>query len=203
VLDGILAWLTGLPPAALYVALALIAAFENIFPPLPADTIVAFGAFLAARGDASLTATVLATWGGNVAGALIMYAIGRRLSGDALRRRLAALGDGGAIERFTTLYERYGAFSVFVSRFLPGVRAIVPPVAGALRIRAGRTAFAIAAASAIWYGGVAVVAYRVGANWEELQRALGSMGRWAALTALALTLATVAGVMLWRRRRRA
>jgi membrane protein DedA with SNARE-associated domain len=47
--EGVLSWLGGLPPAALYVILALVAATENFVPPIPADVIVAFGSFLAAR----------------------------------------------------------------------------------------------------------------------------------------------------------
>ena len=45
-LQSILAWLGGLPSVVLYLALALFAAVENIFPPLPTDTVVAFGTWL-------------------------------------------------------------------------------------------------------------------------------------------------------------
>ena len=39
-MSGILDWLESLPVAALYGCLAIIAAIENIFPPVPADTVV-------------------------------------------------------------------------------------------------------------------------------------------------------------------
>ena len=52
-LHSILDWFSGLPPAALYLALAFAAGIENVFPPLPSDTVVAFGSFIAARGQAS------------------------------------------------------------------------------------------------------------------------------------------------------
>ena len=42
-MGGLVDWLTGLPIGALYVAIAAIAAVENFFPPIPADTIVALG----------------------------------------------------------------------------------------------------------------------------------------------------------------
>ena len=45
-----LAWLAGLPPAAVYVVLALLAVVENVVPPVPADAAVALGAFLSHRG---------------------------------------------------------------------------------------------------------------------------------------------------------
>jgi membrane protein DedA with SNARE-associated domain len=67
--EGVQAWLTSLPPAVLYLVLALVAAVENIFPPIPADTVVAFGAFLAARGHATHVGAIASKLCGNVAGA--------------------------------------------------------------------------------------------------------------------------------------
>ncbi|NUQ20388.1 MAG: DedA family protein, partial [Gemmatimonadaceae bacterium] len=49
-MESVFESLTALRPAVLYLVLALVAAVENICPPIPADTVVAFGAFLAARG---------------------------------------------------------------------------------------------------------------------------------------------------------
>jgi len=71
-MERVFAWVTSLPPLALYGAMALTAGLENIFPPLPSDTIVAFGAFLAARGRAILLGVFLAIWAGNVSGAMLV-----------------------------------------------------------------------------------------------------------------------------------
>jgi membrane protein DedA with SNARE-associated domain len=49
-LESWINWLAGLPPVAIYSVIALMAAIENIFPPFPADTAIALGAFLAHRG---------------------------------------------------------------------------------------------------------------------------------------------------------
>lgn len=202
-LDGILAWLTSLPPWLLYLALATVAAVENVFPPFPADTIVAFGAFLAARGEASLLGSFLATWLGNVAGAMLMYAGGRRFGPAGLRERLHARGahSDGTASRIAGLYARYGVPALFVSRFLPGARALVPPVAGALHVPLLTTTLAIALASALWYGAIAVLAYRVGARWEDLAERIASMNRTLGIGAAVLVAAVVA-VVVWKRRRR-
>ena len=42
--------LESLPPGPLYALIAVFAALENIFPPVPADAVVALGAFLEGRG---------------------------------------------------------------------------------------------------------------------------------------------------------
>ncbi len=200
-LQSVFDWLVALPASLLYLALAGISAAENFFPPLPADTIVAFGAFLAARGAASLVGAFLATWTGNVAGALLMYYLGRRFGPARLRGRFQGLGDRGTASRIAKLYTRYGVPALFVSRFIPGARALVPPVAGALRVPALPAALAIALASAIWYGTIAVLAYNVGARWDQLMERISDFGRWSALGA-ALIVVVVAAVV-WARRKRA
>ena len=199
-MQDLLAWLSGLPPAALYAALAIVAAAENIFPPLPADTVVAFGAFLAARGDATLLGAFLATWIGNVGGAVLVYAAGRRYGTQYAHTWLARFGGGSRESRLESMYARRGIVALFLSRFIPGLRALVPPFAGALRVPAIRATLAIAIASGIWYGIVTLIAYRVGSNWEALQSRLRDAGLTAALVAGAIATIVIGWFLIKRRR---
>ena len=198
-MQGVLDWLTALPPAVLYLVLAVVSAIENVFPPIPADTVVAFGAFLAARGHATLAGAFLATLGGNLAGAMGMYAAGRRFGAYRLAQRLSA---GGSSKRLQDFYGRYGAVALFVSRFLPGVRALVPPFAGALRLPAWRVFLILGTASGIWYGAITIIAYRVGADWPTLQ---AKMREWQHVLVIGAAIVAIIGVGVWlvRRRRKA
>jgi membrane protein DedA with SNARE-associated domain len=195
--DGVQEWLTALPSAVLYLVLAIVAAVENVFPPIPADTVVGFGAFLAARGHATLIGAFSATLGGNVAGAMGMYAAGRRYGAERLERRLAA---GSASSRLGDLYARYGLAALFVSRFLPGVRAVVPPFAGALRIPPWRVLLILGSASAIWYGAITVIAYRVGADWPTLQAKMRGWQHGLVIAAAIVAVVAVAAWLVARRR---
>ena len=199
-MQGVLDWLAGLPPAALYAALAVVSAAENIFPPLPADTVVAFGAFLAARGQATLTGAFLATWFGNVAGALLVYMLGRRYGAQYAHRWMSRFGGVANEARLQSMYARRGILALFLSRFIPGLRALVPPFAGALRVPPVRATLAIAIASAIWYGIVTVIAYRVGSDWATLQARLRGAGATAALIAGAMAIVAIAWYLIRRRR---
>ena len=199
-MQDVLDWLSGLPPAALYAALAVVAAVENVFPPLPADTVVAFGAFLAARGQATLLGAFLATWIGNVGGALLVYSLARRYGTQYAHRWISRFGAGASESRLTAMYARRGILALFLSRFIPGLRALVPPFAGALRVPPVPATLAIALASAIWYGIVTVIAYRVGSDWDALQTRLRGAGVTAAL--IAGTVAIVATVVYLIRHRR-
>lgn len=193
-------WLSGLPPGALYAALAVVSAAENVFPPLPADTVVAFGAFLAARGQATLLGAFLATWFGNVAGALLVYMLGRRYGTAYAHRWMSRFGGGASETRLQAMYARRGILALFLSRFIPGLRALVPPFAGALRVPPVRATIAIAVASAIWYGIVTVIAYRVGSDWATLQARLRGAGATAALIAGAIAILAVGWYLLRRQR---
>ena len=198
-MQGIYDWLVSLPPGLLYLALAAVAAVENFFPPVPADTVVALGSFLAARGQGTFVGALLATWLGNVSGAMVMYGLGRRYGAERLERRL--MGDKGAVAeaRLEKLYGRYGLGALFLSRFIPGVRALVPPFAGALRVPVFRAGVAMGTASLIWYGLVSWIGFRAGADWHALSAMIARYGKELAIGAVVII---VIGAIIWRVRTR-
>jgi membrane protein DedA with SNARE-associated domain len=181
--DSVLAWLGSLPPAALYLILAAVAATENFVPPIPADVIVAFGSFLAARAGRSPIPTILAVVIGNVGGAIAMFALGRRLGAVWIRRHLSRVMGESAEQRVQHWYNQYGMPALFLSRFLPGVRAVVPPLAGAMRVPAAGAIASIAVASTIWYTTLALIAYRLGAQWDRIVDAIKDFQTVAAIVA--------------------
>jgi membrane protein DedA with SNARE-associated domain len=197
--QSLIDWLVSLPLTALYLALSAVAAAENFFPPLPADTVVALGSFLAAKGEGSVIVAFLVTWFGNVAGAMVMYVLGRKYGAERLERRL--IGDKGPKAQATlqTLYGRYGILALFVSRFIPGVRAIVPPFAGALRVPPFGATVAIAGASAVWYGIVSYLGFTLGGNWSRLMEMVADYGKLFAIGAAALV---ALGALIWWIRQR-
>ncbi len=199
---GLVDWLTDVPLTVLYLLMAAFAAVENVFPPVPADTVVALGSWLAARGQGSAFWAFFATWAGNVAGAGAMYALGRRHGTAWLHRRFPALADEKNERRLRELHGKYGTASIVLSRFIPGVRAIVPPFAGALRMSPVTTMLALSLASAVWYGLVSYLAFRAGADWESLMARVSRVGR---LTAVGAAAIVALAVLIWwaRRRRRA
>lgn len=197
--DSILTYLESLPPVALYIALGLAAAMENVLPPLPTDSVVAFGGFLAARGQASALGIFLATWTGNVAGACAVYAVFRRVGWG--QHRLMRESGRWSAARLRALYDRYGLVALALSRFVPGARALVPPLAGSLRVAAPGFVGVLALASAVWYGVLTSVAYTAGANWETVQSRIVAMADGWTLAAAGIVAALV--IWWWLARRRA
>lgn len=200
-LEGVIQWLTNLPPQTLYVAILFLSAFENVFPPFPSDGVIAFGSFLVARAHGSLWNVFLLGLAGNVAGAALTYFIGRRYGSSALMHRLEKFAGPTAEARLQKLYARYGVGALFVSRFLPGVRAIVPPFAGAMRLPALPVMGAITAASGVWFGLITFLAFRAGDDWDMLKKHLARSGTVVAVVAVSLVV--IALLVWWMRRMRA
>ena len=200
-MTDILAWLSSLPDPLLYGALILAAFAENVFPPLPADTVIALGAFVAARGNGSAIGVWTATMIGNIGGAMMMYGLGHRFGLPWLTQRFPSLFSAGVTEQIAERFRTQGVFAVIVSRFLPGVRAVVPPLAGAMGIGAARALIAMSVASGAWYGLVCVLAFRAGANADVLLARVAGQQRMVGLVAAAIVVAALC-VFWWRRHRR-
>lgn len=175
--DAILAWLLSIPDWLIYIALGLAAAIENIFPPLPADVMVIAGAVVAGAGEMNALLIFLAVWVGNVGSALGVYWMGRSYGHRLFQGRFGrALLAPRQLEALGVAYHRWGFAIVFFSRFLPVFRPIVPVFAGLARLGFLRTAFPLAAASALWYGLLVYLGNAAGANWYAVLDFLSRFG---------------------------
>ena len=200
-MTDVLSWLSSLPEPLLYGALVLAAFAENIFPPLPADTVIALGAFVAARGSGTALGVWTATMLGNLGGAMAMYGLGHRYGLPWLLQRFPALFPSGATDRVSARFKTQGLLAVIVSRLLPGVRAVVPPVAGAMGLGAVRALIAMSLASGAWYGLVCVLGFRAGANADALLERIADEQQTVGLVAAGVVVVAVM-VIGWRTRRR-
>ena len=199
-LDRFLDWVAQLPELAVYVILMALSALENVFPPVPADVAVVLGAFLAQRGLTSAPVLGVLCWLANTGSAAAMYFYARRQGPrffeSGWRRRLMPPESIAAIQ---TAYERHGVLGIFLSRFLPGVRAAVTPFAGVVGMPPLRALLPAASASAIWYAVLVGFGSFLGLNWETARATVDDANRVLATISVIVTAAIV--VWLWRRRR--
>ena len=197
-LDRLLDALASLPLVPTYLLLMALSALENVFPPVPADTAVALGAFLARRGEISVVPLVILCWAANLASAAGTYALGRRhgrgFFRDGWGRKLMSPETLAALEE---AYGRWGTAGIFLSRFLPGLRAAVPPFAGVAGLSPARALVPAALASAIWYAFLGFAGYALAQNWEAVKAVVADTNRALGIVALVVAVAVVA----WFRRR--
>jgi membrane protein DedA with SNARE-associated domain len=199
VLDRFLDWVAQLPELAVYVILMALSALENVFPPVPADVAVVLGAFLAQRGLTSAPLLGFLCWLANTASAAGMFFYARhrgpRFFESGWRRKLMPPETIAALHK---AYERHGVLGIFLSRFLPGLRAAVTPFAGVVGMSPLRALLPAAIASAIWYAVLVGFGSFLGVNWKTARAMVDDANR--VLGAISVVVIAAAALWLWRRR---
>ncbi|MFI1003334.1 DedA family protein [Streptomyces galbus] len=109
---------------------------------------------------------------GAVAGAQCGYLLGRRAGGALLARsRSARLRDGA--QRAEELLARYGhAKAIVLARFVPVVRTVLNPLAGALGVPARVFTVWQAAGGLVWSVGLTLAGYGLGSSIPDVDRYL-------------------------------
>ena len=188
----LLTQLADLSPRLLYPLLGLGAALENIVPPVPADTFVFIGGVLAGRGALALHWVIGITWAANVGSALLVYELGRRHGSVFFERGWGRrLLNPRHLERVGVSYSRWGPPAILLSRFLPGLRAVVPVFAGVARQPFLPVAIPIAVASFVWYGALAWLGQTAGRELEAIWGWVTTANRVLMAVALLLFLSLV------------
>lgn len=181
------------------VGVGLLVALENVFPPIPSEVVLPFAGFLSGRGGDPLWTMVLASTIGSVAGALLLYELGRRLGAERSRRFLCRLPlvDDDDLDRAFDWFRTHGDTAVFTGRFLPFVRSVVSLPAGVERMPMARFLLLTTVGSGIWNTVWVVGGYLLGRNWHDV-------GRYSDLLNIVLIAATVVLVarFVWHRRDR-
>ncbi len=188
-LEQLLTKLADLPPLLIYAFIGAGAAVENFVPPVPADTFVLLGAFLSAGGRANPWTVFLVTWLMNVGSASLVYFFAHRYGRAFFAEHHLGklLINENQMQQIGTFYRKWGTPAIFMSRFLPAFRAMVPVFAGVTHVPFVRVFVPLAAASALWYGLLVYLGAIAGENWEAI---ISFFGRASS------ALLAVAGVLL-------
>jgi membrane protein DedA with SNARE-associated domain len=185
----------------LYALIGVLAALENVLPIVPADTVVALGAFLAGRGVLDAWVVFGVTASANVASTMAVYALARRYGAAFFRSPLGRrLFPESVLAHIQRAYQRHGTYGLFLSRLLPVWRAVVPPFAGAVGLSPWRAIPPLALASTLWYGVLTWLVVRLGQDLDHVLRLLQGANR--VLGGVALVASVTVAALVWRRLKR-
>jgi len=177
-IDSLLEALAGLSPTVLYLLTGVFTMLETsalVGLLVPGDAVVLL-AGTTATSPARLVAVVGAAVAGSLAGESIGYLLGRRF-GDRLRssRLGRRLGEGNWAKAEAFLNGR-GGRAVFAARFVAVVHALLPVVAGTVRMPFRRFVGWAAAGSLAWSVLYVSVGVAAGASWRQYGDRLGLTG---------------------------
>ncbi len=126
---------------------------QQIGLPIPAvPTMMIAGALAVAGRINFLQAFAISVMASLVADMLWFWA-GRRYGYPVLRFLCRiSLSPDTCVRQTEGIFERWGFYSVIVSKFVPGFATVAPPIAGALKMRTGAFVLASFASAALWVG---------------------------------------------------
>jgi len=169
---------------------------ENAGLPVPGETTLLAGAALAQFGRLSLTWVILTAIGAAILGDNIGFLIGRRGGRALVERHGRKVGLTAArLRQFDRFFDRYGAQTVFIARFITGLRVFGAVLAGASELRWRRFLFYNAAGAIVWSSTIALVGYSLAYSWDTLERWVGRSG------VIALAAVGLVGLVAYLRRR--
>jgi membrane protein DedA with SNARE-associated domain len=154
-----------------------------------------FAGFDVYRGHLSLPGIIVAGVAGDVLGASIAYGIGYWGRRELLERHGSKLHvNPRRLERAHGWFDRYGPPVIFVSRLLPGIRAVFPYAAGVSEMPFVKFFVFALLGSIVWISGLAVLGREVGSNWSTWRHHL----EYADYAFAALVLLAIAYLVLRR-----
>lgn len=170
---------------------------ENAGLPVPGETVLLAGAALSRFGRLSLPAVIATATAGAIIGDNVGFWIGRR-GGRALVERYG--GNVGLsrsrLKEFDRFFARHGGKTVFIARFVTGLRVFGALLAGGSTLPWSTFLFYNAAGAVVWSTTIAAAGYGLAYSWNVLERWIGFGG----LGALVIILVST-GVWALRARR--
>jgi membrane-associated protein len=101
-----------------------------VTPFLPGDSLLFVLGALAAVGDLHLTPLILLLSLAAISGNMVNYTVGVFLSGQVIHKKAIPLVKQSYIERTHAFFEKYGAKTIIITRFVPIIRTFAPFMAG-------------------------------------------------------------------------
>ena len=194
-----------------YLGVFFLIAVENIFPPIPSEVILLFGGALTAAalgGKLSVFWMIVAATLASLAGAILLYYIGKILKTERLKKIVS--GKVGKvlrlkpadIDRADKWFDEKGNITVFFCRCVPLLRSLISIPAGMSEMKMGKFILYTVVGSAIWNTILVTIGHNLGNNWESI---LGFFDNFSHIV-VAICIVVAVAVLVWwfgfyRRRR--
>jgi membrane protein DedA with SNARE-associated domain len=179
----------------LYLFLFGSSVLENLFPPVPGDTITVFGAFLVGIGKLDFFAVYAVTTLGSSVGFILLFYAGAFLEMEFFLNTRFKIFSSHKILAAEKWFSRYGYYVVLLNRFLPGVRSVISIAAGISGLN-GMKVFLLSLVSAMGWNFLWIyTGYTLGNNWQIVQEKISIIIRNYNITAAVVVIA--AGVLYY------
>lgn len=160
--------------------IALIAVFENLFPPTPSEFLYPLAGKMAYDGELTIFGVVTVGVLGTLFASTLWYLLGKRLGEARVRHFIEHYGTlrlwklklevftGEQFDRAMELFRTRGAAIVIVARVLPYVHSVVSIPAGVIEMSYWRFLVYTAIGSLLWILPLTLLGYFLGSQWRQV-----------------------------------
>ena len=168
-LDAFLDFMKQLPDSLVYLSLGVSAFVENVFPPIPGDTITAFGAFLVGTQRLTFFGVYFSTTLGSLAGFMFLFWLGSYLGRRFFIETDFWFFKAEDIIRAEDWFRRYGYLLILLNRFFPGIRSVISIAGGISRLNALKVMFLAFISCAVWNLIWFFFGFMLGSKWDTVR----------------------------------
>ncbi len=156
-----------------YFGISLLIMVENLFPPIPSEVILTFGGFMTIQSELNIIAVIVYSTIGSVAGAIILYLLGRLLNADRLGMLVDKYGrflhlKRENIQKAQVWFTKRGSTAVLLCRFVPIVRSLISIPAGMAKMDFTLFMIYTVIGTVIWNAVLVCLGAAAGNNWEAI-----------------------------------
>ena len=182
-------------PYALFSVLFFGALFNTFFPPVPIEIGAVFAGYLVSEGHGSLWIIISSCTLGMFTGSILLYHIAKRYGVSIIKKPFfARLLNPKVLKRMEKWLGKYGALSVLVTKFLPGMYFCAVVASGILSLKKPKIFSAFFFINLAAFAVHAYIGEMAGENWRHVYRMLGKTGMFLLLLiAVAVALTLLAG----------
>jgi len=174
---------------------------EQIGLPLPSMPLLLAAGALAGTGQLSFFASLFYVALASVAADFIWFQLGRRKGIRVLQLLCKiSLEPDSCVRRTQGIFSKQGARSLLVSKFVPGLGTVTPPLAGIFHMRTRRFLLFDATGSLLWGCTFLGLGYVFSGQIERVAERLASLGGWLLVLVLAALAAYIAKKFIARQR---
>ena len=159
---------------------------ENVFPPIPGDTITAFGAFLVGTERLDFFGVYLSTVLGSLIGFMFLFWIGGLLGRRFFLERDFWFLKAQDIIKAEEWFRKYGYLLVLLNRFFPGIRSVISLAGGISGLKTHRVLLLALISCSAWNLMWIFLGYMLGSNWETVRDKMAELMAGYNLTILIL-----------------
>lgn len=143
--------------------------FEVIFPPLPGDSLLILSGSLSGLSGSSPIIIIISASLGTFASSTMLYFLGSKMEKALLHSsKRSQLLDSKMFHRMEKWFQKYGFWTIVLSRFIPVVRSGIILAAGMVNLKKSHSFLAVGVSIVVSTSIFVVSGSFLGQNWRKL-----------------------------------